>query len=157
MASATNIFKYLEEEQELIQDKLANLVRDFRQSTREQNFDEVKLICDRLRAYCKKQLDLLLDKIQDRTRCQAELEETNRKRASILDDLNELVMIHVDEPGYDDYLVKLLNHTESFFQTSKTLYDTLSRTVSSQVPGKIDADLQEVIHSDVGFNELPAS
>jgi hypothetical protein len=152
-----NIFSFLKEEQDLVQNELTELVDKFRHRTREANFDAIKLICDKLRGYCKKQLELLLAKIDAESGFKAELEEANNQRERLLSDINDLVMVHVDEPGYEEYLVNLLNHTKDFFAASNKLYAKLPAAISQPALGKIDADLQEAMHAGVGFNNLPAS
>jgi hypothetical protein len=152
-----NIFKYLEEEEDITESKLAELVKNFTQETREEIFDGVKLICDLLRGHGEKQTSLLLAKIpkQDaKNGCQALIEETVKARDLVTSEIGNLVMVHVDEPGYKEYLANLLRCAQNYFKKSKSLYARLPTILSPELIKSIDEDLTMTIHSDVGFNTL---
>jgi hypothetical protein len=149
-----DIFDYLKEEEELIQADLSDLVKNFPQKTRETVFDEVKLVCDKLRGHCKKQAVLLLDKIQTENGFAANLESTRRSKDKLLSELENLVMVHVDEPGYREYLANILHCAEDYFAVSRQLYAKLKGSLSNKQLEAINSDLRTVIHSDVGFNSL---
>jgi hypothetical protein len=148
-----DIFDYLKEEQEMVRKSLKDLVDDFSETTREKLFDDVKAALDKLRGYCKKQSVLLVEEI-GALKGLASFEATKQKRVKLLEDLDNLVMVHVDEPGYKEYLMHLLSFAEEYFEASAKLYEELTDRLPKELHDKINQNLQTVIHSDVGFNSL---
>jgi hypothetical protein len=149
-----DIFSYLKEEEDLAESGLKELVDGFREKTREEVFDEVKLDCDRLRGYLKKQSALLLDHLKDQGGITAQLKDTVKERDELFADMDNLVMVHVDEPGYQEYLANLLQRSKNYFYASETLYGKLKEVLPKQNLYEINENLRVVIHSDVGFNSL---
>lgn len=148
-----DIFDYLKEEQDMVRKSLKELVDDFSETTREKLFDDVKAALDKLRGYCKKQSVLLVDEIGN-LKGPANFQATKLKRNKLLEDLDNLVMVHVDEPGYKEYLMHLLSFAEEYFDASARLYEELEDRLPKELHDKINENLQTVIHSDVGFNSL---
>jgi cell division septum initiation protein DivIVA len=149
-----DIFEYLRDEERLILDKLQDLVHNFGTKSRETVFDDVKLMCDKLRGYSRKQTVLLLDKIEGKNDQYAtELKETEKQRNKLSEELDNMLMVHVDEPGYKEYLSNILRYMQTYAEASDSLYRALERAKPPEI-GIIDNNLQTAIHSDVGFNSL---
>lgn len=149
-----DVFDFLKEEQDLIRAELTELVKNFRHKTRERLFDEVKLICDKLRGYVEKQSSLLLTGLPINDDLDSQLKSTQEKREELVGDLNNLLMVHVDEPGYRDCLANMLNRTLDYFTASEELYITIQLYLPKQTRDQMNKDLKDLIHSDVGFNSL---
>jgi hypothetical protein len=152
-----NIFDFMREEEDITVKKLQELVKDFSEETREEGFDKVKLILDILRGHCDKQKALLLDKMTEldkSSRCKRAIEETIEAREHLIAEIGDLVMVHVDEPGYKEYLARLLRTAENYFDVSKKLYKILQETLSQESIKSLDEGLTSMIHSDTGFNTL---
>jgi hypothetical protein len=149
-----DVFAYLQEEQALVLSSLKELVQNFSDKSREEVFDEVKLVCDKLRAYLKKYAVLVLDELEEMKFESPSLKETKERRDQLLGDLENLVMVHVDEPGYRDYLANLLEVSQDYFDTSNRLSKKLSETLPKATLDKLNEKLRTIIHSDVGFNSL---
>jgi hypothetical protein len=149
-----DVFKYLREEQAFILSGLKELVQSFPEKTREEVFDEVKLVCDKLRGYFKKQATLLLDELENRNEYSGLIKKTEKTHDRLSGDLENLVMIHVDEPGYRSYLANLLKDCEMYFSASDELFAQLGTTLSKPVLKRINEKLSKIIHSDVGFNVI---
>jgi hypothetical protein len=152
-----NIFEFFEEEEELIEKKLGDLVSSFTEDTREEIFDDVKLILDLLKGHCDKQKAALLDKIAEFDGCKQSIEETVKARDLVIAQIGDLVMVHVDEPGYKEYLVDLLKRVQSYFKISETLYKALQNSLPEASIKSLDEAFTSMIHSDVGFNSLQES
>src|SRR6516162_4714567 len=95
-----DVFKYLKEEQAFVVASLKELVQNFPEKNREEVFDDVKLVCDKLGGYFKKQATLVLDEVENDNEYPGLIKKTKKTHDRLLDDLENLVMIHVDEPGY---------------------------------------------------------
>jgi hypothetical protein len=151
-----NTFDYLDEEANLIEGKLADLLLQMNEKSREQVFDDVKLICDNLQGYCQKQAGLLLDNIitDKQTEYSSELEATLKSRDKLITDLGDLVMVHVDEPGYRAYLEGLFDRARTYFGSSRSLYKKLKESLPIDLLNRIDSELTNIIHNDVGYNAL---
>jgi hypothetical protein len=152
-----NIFDFMREEEDITVKRLQELVKDFFVETREEGFDKVKLILDILQGHCDKQKALLLDKLPELDKsdtCKRALADTIEARDNLIAEIGDLVMVHVDEPGYKEYLVKLLRTTQNYFDVSKKLYKTLQETLPKESIKSLDEGLTAMIHSDTGFNTL---
>jgi cell division septum initiation protein DivIVA len=111
-------------------------------------------MCDKLRGYSRKQTVLLLDKIEGKNDQYAtELKETEKQRNKLSEELDNMLMVHVDEPGYKEYLSNILRYMQTYAEASDSLYRALERAKPPEI-GIIDNNLQTAIHSDVGFNSL---
>ncbi|PWU00400.1 MAG: hypothetical protein C5B53_04120 [Candidatus Melainabacteria bacterium] len=150
------VFNYLKEEQDFVIANLRELVKNLPDKNREEVFDEVKLICDKLRGYFKKQSSLLLDELENKGEYSGLIKKTKKTHDRLFDDLENLVMIHVDEPGYRSYLANLLKDCEIYFSASDELFAKLAQTLPKPALKRINEKLSKIIHSDVGFNALQA-
>lgn len=151
------LFSYLREEEQMAKSSLEDLIKGFGVRNREEVFDEVKAVLDRLRGYIKKQSVLLLDRIVDLDGVEtALLKGTTSKRDQLLAEVGNLVMVHVDEPGYLSYLTALLERTEDYFNNSDKLYAELQKSLPKEGLDKLNDMVTDAVHSDVGFNSLPA-
>jgi len=151
-----DVFNYLKEEQALTIANLSELVQNFSDKNREEVFDEVKLVCDQLRGYLKKQSVLLIDELENKNEkgYSSLLKETKKMQDQLFDDLETIVMVHVDEPGYGSYLSNLLKHAEDYFAASQKLFVKLRETLPEPTLNKVNEKLATIIHSDVGFNSI---
>lgn len=150
------VFKYLKEEQAFVLSNLQELVQNFRDKSREEVFDDVKLICDKLRGYFKKQSTLVFDELENENEYTGYIKKAKKTHDRLFDDLENLVMVHVDEPGYRSYLANLLKDCEMYFSASDELFDKLAGSLPKQVLKRINEKLTNIIHSDVGFNAIQA-
>jgi hemerythrin-like domain-containing protein len=150
------IFDYLTEEGTLIERKLADLVGTFNDHSREDVFDQVKFFCDATIGYLDKQNGLLFERIKD-------LEETYKSEMAdhinnmqlLRGEIETLTMVHVDEPGYDRYLNSLLEHIRKCNSSLQKLGEFLKTKLPASRLASINEELEKVVHSPVGFNEMP--
>jgi hypothetical protein len=150
-----DIFEYLEAEHSEIELKLKEIINNYPNWSRERVFDAVKVVCDDIRGHLKKQKFLLLDNIvDDVTKIKSLLDECNKDREKIEQEIGQLVMVHVDEPGYDEYLKNLFIVIEQHVTFTQRLYKTIKQVVSSKNLDRVNAQLQEMIHHSVDFNIL---
>jgi hypothetical protein len=149
-----NIFTFLSEEANLIEPKLNELVHNIANLSREKVFADVKLICDELRGYWQKQGILLLDKLEADSSCAPQLKVVLECRDQLKAELETLVMVHVDEPGYKKYLESLLGKAQAYFGASANLYDKLNQVLSKSSVERLNEECATLIHSDVGYNNL---
>jgi len=150
------IFDYLNEEGKLVERKLAELIGSFNENTREEDFDQVKFICDAVIGYLDKQNGLLFERIKD-------LEETYKNEMSdhinnmqlLRGEIETLTMVHVDEPGYDKYLNSLLEHLRNCNSSLAKLGVFLKGKLPASRLESMNDELDKMVHSPVGFNEMP--
>jgi hypothetical protein len=149
------LFEYLKEEDQIIEDKLNDLIKNFQAKTREEIFDSVKVLCDLIRAIVDKKSTLVTAKLSN-IGVEAPLkEEAINDRQTLLEEIESLVMVHVDEPGFDDLLKNLHkryhSHRNFWFGMEKKLPTILSPNKRSE----LEANFKSFSHAITGFNTLP--
>lgn len=149
-----DVFEFFSAEHELIERKLRNLAQNYFNWTREQVFDGVKECCDHIRGHLDKEEELLLDKLQRKGITSRLLEELAHDRQSMLDDIENLVMVHVDEPGYDEYLKSLHNRFADHIGHCKRSFDHIKKHGDQKDLERINEELKELIVHSVGYNYI---
>jgi len=152
-----NIFDYFAEEETDIENKLAELTKNYEVWTREHVFDRVKEVCDAIMGHLKKQSLLLLNNI---TGGSAELRalfaEAQKDHMKVQEEIGQLVEVHVDEPNYDEYLRNLLNVLQEHIVFSKRLYAGVQENMSKQELDNLNAQFSNMILHATDFNTLQA-
>jgi hypothetical protein len=150
------LFKYLKEEDQMLTGKLETLIADFPDDTREKVFDSVKAICDAIRASVDKKSTLITAHLGDSSQESALKEEAIKDRVIVLEEIESLVMVHVDEPGFRDILRSLLKR----YQSHCRLWDSIEQRLLTILPptkkNEIAESFKNFSHGLTGFNVLPA-
>ncbi len=149
-----DIFSYFEEENADIEKKLSDVTTNYNSYSTEEVFDRVKVICDSIMAHLKKQENLLLANIDKTPQITQVLEECQKDRARIEEEIGQLVMIHVNEPEYDDNLAKLLKVIEQHIAFSRTFYSKLKQVVPAAQLEKVNEQLSQLVLHSTDFNTL---
>ena len=149
-----DIFSYFEDENRDIEKKLEDVTRNYKSYSTEEVFDKVKVICDSIMAHLKKQENLLLANIDKTPQITKVLEECQTDRAKIEEEIGQLVMIHVNEPEYDDNLAKLLKVIEEHISFSRRFYARLKEVVAPAQLEKVNEQLNQMILHSADYNSL---
>jgi hypothetical protein len=151
-----NIFEYLEDEGRFLDKKLTEILRSLQESTREEIFDEIKLSCDNVGGYLRKQKELVLDPLADfETTLKTQFGAHREKMDALRNELETLTMVHVDEPGYDKYIHSLLLRVKECNTSLKQLSEHLSKTVPESRINNLNEQVDQIAHGSVQFNSLP--
>lgn len=149
-----DIFSYLAAEHKDIEEKLIELTDNYTTWTREQVFDRVKLICDAIMGHLKKQENLLLNNLTKTEDLQPLLEECQKDRAKVEEEIGQLVMVHVDEPAYEEYLSNLLKVIEEHITFSKKFYRALKEKADAGELTNINNQLKDMVLHTSEYNTI---
>lgn len=149
-----NIFEYFDEEERDIEAKLEALTANYEIWTREQVFDKVKEVCDAITGHLKKQSTLLVSNIKGHDSLSDLYEAAQRDHRKVEDEIGQLVEVHVDEPGYDEYLKNLLNVLHEHIAFSKKLYADIKAKVEPASLDALNEKFNNMILHSTDFNSL---
>jgi hypothetical protein len=152
-----DIFSYFEEENRDIEKKLQDVTANYNSYTTEQVFDKVKVVCDSIMAHLKKQENILLANIDKTPQIEDILIECQKDRANVEEEIGQLVMIHVNEPAYDDNLAKLLKAVEQHIAFSRRFYAKLKESISASQLEKVNEQLTQLVLHSAEYNTLQTS
>ncbi len=152
-----DIFNYFDEECADIEKKLKAVTENYHTWSREKVFDQVKLICDSIMGHLKKQENLLLANIDKTTALQESLDACQRDRARVEEEIGQLVMVHVDEPAYDEYLANLLKAIEQHIEFSRGFYKRLREIVPSNQLETVNTQLADMVLHTAEYNAIQTS
>ncbi len=149
-----DIFEYLAEEHNDIEEKLIELTDNYETWSREKIFDHVKVVCDAIMGHLKKQQNILLNNLTQSTDIAPYLKDAQADRKKVEDEIGQLVMVHVDEPGYQEYLSNLLKVIEAHISFSKSFYGTLKEHANPAELKKINDSLKEMVLHTSEYNAI---
>lgn len=149
-----DVFEFFSAEHDLTERKLRNLAENYFNWTREQVFDGIKEACDHIRGHLDKEEELLLEKLQGKGTTTRHLEELAHDKQSLLGEIENLVMVHVDEPGYDEYLKSLHSRFVEHVQRCRRAFDHIKKHADKKQLDEINEELNELIVHSVGYNYI---
>jgi len=149
-----DIFEYLAEEHNDIDEKLIELTDNYETWSREKIFDRVKVVCDAIMGHLKKQENILLNNLSKTPDLVALMQEAQVDRAKVEEEIGQLVMVHVDEPGYQEYLSNLLRVIEDHIAFSKTFYAKLKENANPAELKKINESLKDMVLHTSEYNAI---
>jgi hypothetical protein len=108
-----NIFNYLKTDEDHLKAQMWDVTNNYPEWTQDRVFESVKNVIDSIHAHVKKNNELLLSNIRDRASISDVLAKWEEQTAAIDESINSLIMIHVDEPGFEQLLIKLSKMVEN--------------------------------------------
>jgi len=144
----------LAEEHNDIDEKLIELTDNYETWSREKIFDRVKVVCDAIMGHLKKQENILLNNLSKTPDLVALMQEAQVDRAKVEEEIGQLVMVHVDEPGYQEYLSNLLRVIEDHIAFSKTFYAKLKENANPAELKKINESLKDMVLHTSEYNAI---
>ena len=152
-----NIFEYFTDEVADIEQKLDELTQNYSNWSKEQVFDRTKEILDEIGGHLKKQNVLLFQNCADVSKQSDLLAQAQRDHAKIEEEIGQIVEVHVDEPGYDEYLKNLLTTIREHIAFSKKLYSEIQSKSSETDLASLNAQFNDVLLHSTDFNTLQPS
>ncbi|HEY9733182.1 MAG TPA: hypothetical protein V6C89_14790 [Drouetiella sp.] len=149
-----DIFEYLAAEHNDIEAKLIELTDNYDTWSREQVFDRVKVVCDAIMGHLKKQENILLNNLSKTADLMPLMEDAQVDRAKVEEEIGQLVMVHVDEPGYEEYLSNLLRVIEEHIAFSKSFYEKLRANANPGELKKINQSLSDMVLHTSEYNAI---
>lgn len=149
-----DIFEYLAAEHNDIEAKLIELTDNYDTWSREQVFDRVKVVCDAIIGHLKKQENILLNNLTKTADLVPLMEGAQVDRAKVEEEIGQLVMVHVDEPGYEEYLSNLLRVIEEHIAFSKSFYASLKDNANPNQLKTINQSLNDMVLHTSEYNAI---
>jgi len=149
-----DIFEYLAEEHNDIDEKLIELTDNYETWSREKVFDHVKVVCDAIMGHLKKQENILLSNLTKTADLVPLMQDAQVDRAKVEEEIGQLVMVHVDEPGYQEYLSNLLKVIEEHISFSKSFYAKLKENANPAELKKINESLKDMVLHTSEYNAI---
>lgn len=149
-----DIFEYFDEEHADIEAKLKEVTENYNSWTREQVFDRVKLICDAIMGHLKKQQNLLLDNLTPSAQLTSLMQDCQKDRFKVEEEIGQLVMVHVDEPAYQEYLSHLLKVIEEHIAFSRGFYQKLRSFAQKSDLNDVNSKLKDMVLHSADYNAI---
>jgi flavorubredoxin len=149
-----DIFEYLTAEHKDIEEKLIELTDNYTTWSREQVFDRVKVVCDAIMGHLKKQENLLLNNLTKTADLSPLMTDCQADRSKVEEEIGQLVMVHVDEPGYEEYLSNLLKVIEEHITFSKSFYAKLQANANPAEVKKINEAVKDMVLHTSEYNAI---
>ncbi|RTL44772.1 MAG: hypothetical protein EKK48_05860 [Candidatus Melainabacteria bacterium] len=149
-----DIFEYLTAEHNDIEEKLIELTDNYDTWSRERVFDSVKVVCDAIMGHLKKQEHILLNNLTKTSDLVPLMQSAQVDRARVEEEIGQLVMVHVDEPAYEEYLSNLLRVIEEHIAFSKSFYAQLKDHANPKELGKINQSLKDMVLHTAEYNAI---
>lgn len=132
-----NVFHYLSEDHSAISKRLEETTENYSTWTRDRIFEESKNILQAIKDHFKKE-HLLVNNLKDESGMHQVLSTLNNQEKEIKSEMDNLVMIHVDEPGFEQGLESIAGRFDEHCRfCGKTFY----RRVKEKLTAK---DLRQV-------------
>ena len=151
-----DIFEYFDEEHTDIEAKLKEVTDNYPTWTHEQVFDRVKYIGDAIMGHLRKQQNLLLDNLTKSEEMAGLMRDCQQDRAKVEEELGQLVMVHVDEPAYQQYLSHLLKVIEEHISFSRKFYQKLRSVTEKKDLDNINSKLTDMVLHSADYNAIQA-
>ncbi len=140
-----DVFQLLEEQHNVIHDDLFELLHGTELEAAEAVALSGKLFWA-IRQHFDNQDKLLFRNVRHVPELRSLLKEFNIDRHEIIDDIDQIVLWHVDEPGYADMLKTILRAIEHHMKVAETqLFPKLREFMGPQDLARLNHDVRELI------------
>lgn len=140
-----NIFKYLKDDGLSIANRLEEACQNYSEWTMGHVFEETKRDLDGITSHFHK-VSLLLNNLKKARAIDGILAEEKDRQDVIKADLGNLVMIHVDEPGFEQALETILAKFENYLQfCNKVLFPALEERLSKRDFQRVEEQLDQAV------------
>lgn len=143
-----DIFTYFQADHANMEKKLNELTENYSQLSAAQVHDKALRIFDAISAHFEKQEELMLSSIKDIESLQPVIKEGLADRKNIMDEIEDAVNIHIDDPDFNKQMKRILKLIENHVKFSDhDLYDKIKDQVPEEVLEKINDRLAQTILS----------
>jgi len=142
-----NVFNYMETDSEMLNDLFDELTENYSEWAQDRVFEQSKNALAGVKGHFQKE-EMVINNLKDQRGLEQPLAEAKKERDAIVSEIEQLVMIHVDEPGFEQGLesiaTKFKNHRK--FSLEK-LYPLLKERLSSSDMHRISEQLEQRVLS----------
>jgi hypothetical protein len=142
-----DVFNYLDEDNKKIAETLRQIVQNYSGWAFERVFEEAKKVFESIKNHFAKDT-LLENNMKNPKQLENLLSEVAQKRKDITADIEQIVEIHVDEPGFEQSLETIANKYDQYHQYCKDkLYPKMKESLSPDEKKHIEEQLEQKIFS----------
>ena len=127
-----DVFNYMKTDIDNISERLTELTENYSEWAQDRVFEESKNVLGAIKTHFQKE-QLLVNNLKDRTGLEHLLSQAEKQQQDIKSEMEQLVMIHVDEPGFEQGLESIEN---KFADHHKFCMDTFYPRLKSRLTSK---------------------
>lgn len=143
-----NPFDLLEREEQAIINQVDLLISNYATWSMDEVFANVKAAIDLIRNHIHRKENLVLGKVQSNKGLEDIVKRFYELRTEIDETIDNLVMIHVDEPGFEQLLEKLATQFKNVVRLSQEeLFPAVERAASQDEIQEINTQLTRLLAS----------
>lgn len=143
-----NIFTYLKTDEDHLKETMWDVTNNYPEWTQDRVFESVKNIIDSIHAHIKKNNELLLSNVRDREGLTDVLSKWDEQTENINETINSLIMIHVDEPGFEQLLIRLSKMVDNLIALCRDeLYPAVRNVATEEEIKRMNKHLDSLVLS----------
>lgn len=143
-----NPFDLLEREEQAIIDQIDLLIANYATWSMDEVFANVKAAIDLIRNHIHRKENLVLGRVQSKEGLEDIVKRFYQLRTEIDETIDNLVMIHVDEPGFEQLLEKLAAQFKNVVRLSQEeLFPAIEKAASQDEIREINTQLTRLLAS----------
>ncbi|MBX3153179.1 hypothetical protein KF728_23660 [Candidatus Obscuribacterales bacterium] len=143
-----NIFTYLNTDENHLKELMWDVTNNYPEWTQDRVFESVKNVIDSVHAHIKKKNELVLSNVRDHESISDVLSKWDEQTSNIDETINSLIMIHVDEPGFEQLLIKLSKMVDNLISFSKDeLYPAVRSVATEEELNRMNKHLDSLVLS----------
>lgn len=142
-----NVFHYLTEDHNAIAKRLSDTIKNYSNWTRDRIFEESKNILQAIKDHFKKE-HLLVNNLKDESGMHQVLTTLNRQEKELNSQIDNLVMIHVDEPGFEQGLESIAGRFDEHSRFCvKTFFSRVREKLTAKDLHRVETQLERKVLS----------
>jgi vacuolar-type H+-ATPase subunit E/Vma4 len=142
-----DVFNYLENDNASIAERLTETAKNYSEWAQERVFEEAKKAFASAKQHFSS-ASLLESNLKNNEPVKELLSEINRQKKEIMDEIDQIVEIHVDEPGFEQSLETIANKFSQYFQYCKnTYYPAMQKALTADDLKHVSDQLEQKVLS----------
>ncbi|MDZ4838183.1 MAG: hypothetical protein SGJ27_30740 [Candidatus Melainabacteria bacterium] len=143
-----NIYTYLKTDEKHLSESIWTLAKNYSEWTQDHVFAEIKNVIDSIHAHIDKKNNLLLSNVRDKTEMGEAMDKWQYQTNEINEVINSLVMIHVDEPGFEELVIKLAKMVDNLISFSdQELIPAVQKSATEEEVKRMNTHLDSLVLS----------
>lgn len=142
-----DVFEFLKEDKARIAERLTQTSRNYPDWSWDRIYEETKKSLEGVRQHLKKE-SLLMSNLKSDEGLENILDEASKKREEMNSEIENLVMIHVDEPGFEQGLDSIAGKLREYNEfCADRLYPELKDHLSEDDVKHVNEQLDDIVMS----------
>ena len=142
-----DIFKYLTDDSGSIAQRLTDTAKNYSEWTQERVFEEAKKAFASIKEHFSSEV-LLENNLKNAAPVQSLISEVTKLKKEITAEVEQIVELHVDEPGFEQSLETIAGKFNQYYQYCKEkFYPALQKTLSADELKHINEQMEQKVLS----------